>query len=171
MTDFDPDQRIHHDQTNELPFRPRLLVFFSALSLVTLAAGGLLTSLGLGPWYRDLQIPWFQPPAWAFTPAWLIIFVLLAISTWRISRHGSIAALALSLYGFQLVANALWSFFFFPLERPDLALFDILVLDALVIGMTVLYGRIDRTSGLLLLPYVVWLALATAINFWIVRYN
>ena len=171
MTSFDTDQRNQNDRTNDPPFRPGLLVFFSVLSLVTLAAGGLLTSLGLGPWYRDLQIPWFQPPAWAFTPAWLIIFVLLAIATWRISRRGSIAGFALGLYGLQLVANALWSFFFFPMERPDLALIDIFALDAMVIGMTVLYGRIDRTSGLLLLPYVVWLGLATAINVWIVLYN
>ena len=69
------------DVAPESRLRLGLLVLFSTLSLVTLAAGGLLTSLGIGPWYRDLRIPWFQPPAWAFTPAWTIIFILLAMGS------------------------------------------------------------------------------------------
>lgn len=152
-------------------FRPGLLLLFSLLSLATLAAGGLLTALGISPWYRELRIPPFQPPAWAFTPAWTIIFVLLAIATWRIARRGAMPKLALGVYAAQLLTNMLWSLFFFPMQRPDLALVDIYVLDVLVLAMVFLYGRIDRTSGWLLVPYAVWLALATAINHWIVLNN
>jgi tryptophan-rich sensory protein len=152
-------------------FRPGLLLIFSLLSLATLAAGGLLTALGISPWYRELRIPPFQPPAWAFTPAWTVIFILLAIATWRIARRGVMPKLALGFYAAQLLTNVLWSLFFFPMQRPDLALIDIYVLDALVVAMVFLYGRIDRTSGWMLVPYAVWLGLATAINHWIVLNN
>jgi len=159
------------DVAPESRLRLGLLVLFSTLSLVTLAAGGLLTSLGIGPWYRDLRIPWFQPPAWAFTPAWTIIFILLAFATWWVARHGMRAKAAIGAYACQLVSNVLWSLFFFPMQRPDLALVDIIILDVIVLAMIPLYGRIDRTCGWLLVPYAAWLALATAINVWIVMHN
>lgn len=157
--------------TPELSFRPGLLILFSTLSLLTLAAGGLLTSVGLGPWYDDLLKPPFQPPAWAFTPAWTAIFALLAIGTWRIARLGTTARTALAVYAVQLVLNMLWSLFFFAMERPDLALYEILVLDIVVIVMVVMYGRLDRTAGWMLVPYPIWLVLATAINVWVVLNN
>ena len=153
------------------PFRPGLLALFSILSFLTLAAGGWLTSLGLGEWYDQLLKPPFQPPAWAFTPAWMAIFTLLAIATWRIARRGITARAALAIYTVQLVLNMLWSFFFFAMQRPDLALIEILVLDIVVVVMVAMYGRIDRTAGWLLVPYPIWLVLATAINIWVVLNN
>lgn len=159
------------DRSSGLPFRPGLLVLFSGLSLLTLAAGGWLTSLGLGPWYDALRIPWFQPPSWVFTPAWTLIFILLAFSTWRIARRGAPARITLVVYWIQLVLNMLWSLFFFTMQRPDLALAEILVLDVVVVAMVVMYGRLDRTAGWLLIPYPIWLMLATAINLWIVLNN
>lgn len=154
-----------------LPARKGLAVLFGALSVATLAAGGLLTQLGLGPWYEGLQIPWFQPPAWVFTPAWTLIFILLAIATWRISRHGSIARIAIAIYGVQLVLNVLWSLFFFPMQSPELALVDAVVLMAVIFVMILRYARIDRIAGVMLVPYACWMCLATAINLWIVLYN
>ena len=65
----------------------------------------------------------------------------------------------------------LWSLFFFAMERPDLALYEILVLDIVVILMVVMYGRLDRTAGWMLVPYPIWLVLATAINVWVVLNN
>ena len=153
------------------PFRPGLLALFSILSVLTLAAGGWLTSLGLGPWYDELQKPPFQPPAWVFTPAWTTIFALLAIATWRLARQGNPAKPALFVYGVQLVLNMLWSLFFFAMERPDLALVEICVLDIVIVVMVVMYGRLDRTAGWFLVPYGIWLVLATSINLWVVLNN
>ena len=154
-----------------LPFRPGLLALFSFISLLTLAAGGWLTSLGLGPWYDELLKPSFQPPAWVFTPAWTTIFVLLAIATWRIARLGAPSKAAIVVYSLQIVLNMLWSLFFFAMERPDLALVEILVLDLVIVLMVFMYGRLDRTAGWLMVPYAVWLILATCINLWVVLNN
>ena len=81
------------------------------------------------------------------------------------------AALALWVYAFQLLFNVLWSLFFFTLHRPGWALVDIAILNVLVVAMVVLYGRIDRLAGWFIVPYVLWLGLATSINTWIVFNN
>ena len=156
---------------SEQPARRDLLVLFSVLSVVTLGLGGWLTSLGFGPWYDGLDKPWFQPPGWVFSPVWTILFVLLAIATWQVARRGAVARTALRLYAVQLVLNVAWSLLFFTLSNPLGALVDIVILDVLVIAMALVYGRIHRAAGWMLVPYVVWLGLATTINAWIVNNN
>ncbi|MEM6456143.1 MAG: TspO/MBR family protein [Acidobacteriota bacterium] len=122
--------------------------------------------------YDTLKKPWFQPPGWVFSPAWTVIFALLAVATWQVAQRGDAAArTALWLYGVQLVLNVAWSLFFFALQNPAWALADVIVLDAVVVTMVVVYGRIHRAAGWLLVPYAVWLGLATAINIWIVVHN
>lgn len=154
----------------DLPPRRDLLLLFAALSAVTLAVGGWLTSLGFGTWYDELAKPWFQPPGWVFGPVWTTLFVLLALATWQVARRGPPARTALRLYAVQLVLNVAWSGLFFTAHRPDLALADIVLLDGVVLAMVVSYGRIQRSAGWLLVPYAVWLGLATAINVWIVAH-
>lgn len=122
----------------------RSFAFFAVLSVVTLALGGWLTSLGLGEWYDALEKPPFQPAPWVFTPTWTVIFALLAYATWRVASGEGRKTAALGLYWLQLVLNAGWSLFFFTLARPDLALVEIAVLDAVVLAMVVSYGRLDR---------------------------
>lgn len=155
----------------EAPANPRrLLVIFAVLSLATLGIGGALTSMGFGSWYDALAKPSFQPPAWVFSPAWTLIFALLAVATWQIAKPGH-ARIALGLYAAQLLLNVGWSLFFFALHDPALALVDIALLDLVVLGMVVTYFRIRRSAGWMLVPYAVWLGLATSINAWIVANN
>lgn len=151
-----------------------LAAWYGGMSLVLLLLGGWLTGVGMGPWYRALKFPPFQPPGWAFTPAWIAIFALLAAATWEVARHEGVrrgVALALALYGAQLALNAGWSLLFFAMERPDAALWEILVLDGLLAAMIWAYGRVSRRAGWMLVPYLAWLLFATAINGWIVQAN
>ncbi|MEM9365417.1 MAG: TspO/MBR family protein [Planctomycetota bacterium] len=150
-------------------------IWFSA-SFALLALGGWLTSIGLGDWYDTLDFPPYQPPGWAFTPAWVIILSLLAWSTWRISQKfedgfHSFLPLAYLLYGVQFALNVGWSLLFFAVRRPDAALWEILVLDAVLLAMVLVYGKIDRQAGWMLVPYLAWLLFATAINAWISMHN
>ncbi|MEM1179142.1 MAG: TspO/MBR family protein [Acidobacteriota bacterium] len=151
--------------------RRGLLALFAALSVLTLGLGGWLTSLGFGPWYDELKKPWFQPPGWVFSPTWTVILALLAVATWQVARRGDVARAALRLYGVQLVLNVAWSLFFFALKNPAWALANIVVLDAVVVTMVMVYGRVHRAAGWFLVPYAVWLMLATAINAWVVVHN
>ena len=152
------------------------LAGWSLASFVLLALGGWLTSLGLGPWYEALEFPPFQPPGWVFTPAWVIILGLLAVATWKITGPAGQPqpfwlATALMLYGAQFVLNAGWSLLFFSVRRPDYALGEIIVLIVVVAAMMVAYFKISKPAGWMLLPYLVWLLFATAINLAIVTGN
>lgn len=147
-----------------------LLGLFGALSVAALAVGGRLTSLGFGPWYDALNKPWFQPPGWVFAPVWTTIFVLLTLSTWQVARRPGSAG-ALRLYAVQLALNVCWSLFFFARHEPLTALLVIALLDAVVLAMVFAYGRIRRSAGWMLVPYAVWLGLASGINAWIVVHN
>ena len=153
------------------PARRDLLSLSAVLSVVTLGIGGWLTSLGFGPWYDELVKPPFQPPGWVFSPVWTTIFALLTVATWQVARRGGAARGALRLYAVQLVLNVGWSLLFFTLHMPGWALAEILVLDVLVLAMVVAYGRVHGPAGWMLVPYAVWLGLATTINAWIVLEN
>lgn len=148
------------------------LAVVSTISFLLLILGGWLTYLGLGPWYYELAFPPFQPPSWVFTPVWTVVLALLAWATWRAAlSEQTTAKIALALYGAQCVLNVGWSLLFFTAQRPDIALFELLVLDVVLLLMVVFYGRISKLAGALLVPYFVWLLFATAINGWIVIYN
>ena len=147
-----------------------LLLLFAALSCGTLALGGWLTSLGFGPWYDNLRKPPFQPPGWVFGPVWTTLFALLAWATWEVALRGERARTALKLYAVQLVLNVTWSLLFFTLHAPGLALLEIAFLDLVVVLMVIHYGRVHRPAGWKLVPYALWLGLATTINAWIVIY-
>ena len=166
---------MHDSIANASNGRTRLTVCLS-ISLLLLMLGGWLTSLGMGQWYQELELPPFQPPAWIFTPAWITLLTMLAVATWIITcKNGRESpmtmSIALLLYGLQLALNAGWSLLFFAVQRPDFALGEIIALDAVLLGMIFVYGRISKTAGLLLVPYFLWLLFATAINAWIVINN
>jgi translocator protein len=149
--------------------RGRFLLF-AGLSVLTLGIGGWLTSLGMDAWYDALAKPPFQPPGWVFSPVWTTIFILITISTWQLDRREAWKGSVRALYFTQLVLNVGWSLCFFAMKNPALALAEIVVLDAVVVAMMLVYGRAWRPAGLMILPYVIWLGLATSINAWIVLY-
>ena len=148
----------------------KTLITFAAASFILLSLGGWLTSLGMGPWYDALQKPWFQPPGWAFAPAWTTILTLLAIASWQVWLRAP-STLMRNLYVIQFLLNALWSLLFFTMGSPLAALVEILVLDATVVLMTVVYARVHAPSGWMVAPYAVWLMFATAINVGVVALN
>jgi tryptophan-rich sensory protein len=139
-----------------------LLVCFAAAGL-----GGLATSTSVGDWYPGLNKPPFNPPAWLFAPVWNLLFALMAVAAWRIYDRvpaGVIRRAALTLFGLQLLANVLWSVLFFGLRQPGGALIEILLLEALIVATTIVFWRLDRIAGALLVPYTLWVAFAIALN-------
>ncbi|MFT4068257.1 TspO/MBR family protein [Paraburkholderia sp.] len=139
---------------------PSLLVFL----ILTLAAGW-AASLSLpDAWYSGLQKPAFNPPNWVFPPVWTVLYVLMAFSAWRVWKHDGLTA-AIILWVVQLVFNAAWMWLFFGLHRPGTGLIDILILLVLIVMLTYVFWRRDRLAGLLLVPYVVWVAYAALLNY------
>ena len=104
---------------------------------------------------------------------WTLLYVLMGVAAWLVWRRvgWSGARLALGLFILQLVLNAAWSWLFFGLHRPDLAFVDICALWGLILAVTVLFGRVDRVAGALLVPYLAWVGFAAVLNFTLWRLN
>jgi tryptophan-rich sensory protein len=133
------------------------------LALVALAAafGAIFQP---GPWYAELRKPPLTPPNWVFGPAWTLLYVAIAVAAWRVWRARPGPSAALALWGAQLALNALWSFLFFGLEQPELALLDIAVLLAAIVFTTLAFFAVDRVAGWLFVPYLAWVAFASYLN-------
>lgn len=139
-----------------------------ALSLV----GGLATDIG--PWYRALNKPTWQPPDWLFGPVWTTIYLLCvvaAVRAWRSQAARPGRAALLAVFAVNGVANVLWSVLFFNQRRPDWALMEVGLLWLSILAMVVVAGRRDRIAGALLLPYLAWVSFASVLNLTIVRLN
>ncbi|MEM7610495.1 MAG: TspO/MBR family protein [Pseudomonadota bacterium] len=136
------------------------------------AIGGALTQLG--PWYGALSKPPFQPPDWAFGPAWTLIFVLSAYSAHRLWEVATSRALRIQVVALFLTNGALnlgWSYLFFFIQRPDLALVEAAALWLSVLIIIVVGGRRLPVVRLLMAPYLIWVTFAIALNGAIVELN
>lgn len=137
--------------------------------------GGLMTPIG--DWYARLNKPSWQPPNWAFGPAWTIILGLAAWSAVRAwdgaTALGDAAAQhdVLILFGVNGLFHLLWSPLFFRFRRPDLALVEVVFLWASIVALIVGLRPIDETASLLILPYLAWVTFAAYLNLTIVRLN
>jgi tryptophan-rich sensory protein len=78
---------------------------------------------------------------------------------------------ALTLYVVQLVVNALWSWLFFAWHRGALAFADVVVLLVLIAMTIAAFVRVRVLAGVLLVPYLAWVAFATALTWAVWRAN
>jgi translocator protein len=142
------------------------LGLFLLLAFAAAAMGGLATATSVETWYPTLQKPSWNPPSWIFSPVWTLLYILMAVATWRAWRVGDALAArrTASLYSAQLTLNALWSILFFGMRRPDIALAEIIVLWAVLIVILVRFWSLDRIAAALWLPYVAWVSFAAILN-------
>jgi translocator protein len=133
--------------------------------------GGVLTDVG--PWYRALKVPAWKPPDWAFGPVWTTIFICCTIAIALAWRDGDAEQrrLLIVLFVVNAVLNILWSALFFTLRRPDLALYEVVFLWLSIAALMIKLWPMNTTASLLLLPYIVWVSTASALNLAIVRLN
>lgn len=141
--------------------------------LVTFAAAAIGSRFMPGEWYAALEKPPWTPPSAVFGPVWTALYVLMAVAAWLVwKRHGFAGARpALGLYLVQLAANAAWSWLFFGRRDIAAAFADIVVLWLLIAATLVLFRRRHATAGLLLVPYLLWVTFAAALNFRIWQLN
>jgi benzodiazapine receptor len=132
--------------------------------------GSIFTMPSIPTWYASLAKPWFSPPNWLFGPVWITLYLLMGISLYLVWDRGLEkrgVKKALSVFGIQLVLNALWSFLFFGLLSPILGLVCIVMLWFAILASIILFYRIDRRAGIILLPYIIWVTIATLLNLYI----
>jgi translocator protein len=128
----------------------------------------------LGPWYYGLRQPAWKPPDVAFGPIWTVMFALIALSgatAWRAAPDRSAREWLLLTFACNGFLNVLWSLLFFKVKRPDWALLEVALLWLSIVVMIALTRRYAPRAALLLVPYLVWVSLAAALNYEVVRLN
>ncbi|MBC7552671.1 MAG: tryptophan-rich sensory protein [Taibaiella sp.] len=146
----------------------KLLTFIGCIVL-TLAVGGLsgiATVGGVKGWYTTLLKPAFNPPNYLFGPVWTLLYLLMGVSLYIILQEQATPAKkrALVIFGVQLSLNAFWSIIFFNFHEVGWALIEIISIWMSVLLMIITFYKINKTAGLLQLPYLAWVSFATILN-------
>lgn len=134
--------------------------------------GAIVTALG--PWYKALEKPWWQPPDYLFGPAWSVIFTLAALSAafaWRNAPSTASRRNIVLFFTANAFLNLLWSALFFRFQRPDWALIEVGALWASVLIPIVVFSRYSKKAAWLLVPYIAWVTFAGILNWKIVQLN
>lgn len=149
-------------------------IFKLAISIVlpflASAIGGIFTASSVSTWYVELAKPSFNPPSWVFGPVWTVLYLIIGISFYLVWKR-KYDKIAFTIFGVQLVLNALWSVLFFGLKMPFLAFIEIVFLWLSIMLMIFYFYRISRISAYLLIPYVLWVTFAAILNFYIYILN
>lgn len=140
----------------------------------TIAAAilGSAASISASEFYGSLVKPTWAPPAGVFGPVWTVLYVMIAISGWLIYRSDAPnTKMLLGVFVAHLAVNALWSWTFF---RWDSGLGSVMVIVALwlmILWLVVAFWRVKPFAGALLIPYLLWVTFAAALNIAVWRLN
>ncbi len=167
-TNSSPATALDRQQTSF--WKPFLIAFVVAQTIG--GVGAIATDIG--PWYKSLDKPWWQPPDWLFGPAWTVIFALTAASAayaWRDAPTKTARTSLVTLLLTNGLFNILWSVLFFRLQRPDWALLEVGALWASVLIPILVVSRYSKRAAWLLVPYISWVTFAGILNYKIVQLN
>lgn len=129
--------------------------------------GSIFTTGAITTWYVTLQKPAFTPPNWLFAPVWSTLYLLMGIAAFLIWRKGLDSRqirIALIIFLIQLVLNILWSIVFFGLEAPLYGLIEIVILWIAILITILRFWKISPAAAWLMVPYILWVSVATALN-------
>lgn len=141
------------------------LCLFLIISAVGYLGRAYMTSNTL-KWYRTLQMSSLTPPDYIFGCVWSVLFLFMTISVFLVWGRAR-----LKWFIFQLVLNMFWSFSFFFLHLPALALAAVLLMLFCILECIKEFYRYSKVSGLLFVPLFVWSLFALYLNTIIVMQN
>jgi len=135
--------------------------------------GSFFTFPSIPTWYASLSKPSFVPPNWLFAPAWTTLFFLMGIAlylVWERKENDKFKP-AVLIFSVQLMLNIIWSALFFGLQNPLLGFAEIILLWIAILANIIIFYRIDRRAGYLLVPYICWVSFAALLNYgvWILN--
>ncbi len=147
-------------------------IIFLFLNFAALGLGSIFTTAGVSSdWYQSLnQAPW-TPPGWVFGAAWTTIMICFAIYLAILWPKVQNKKILISLYVLQWILNVSWNPVFFYLQQISLGLAVISALTIVVGILIVYYWSKIKVKTLWLLPYFLWLLIATSLNAYIVMFN
>lgn len=143
------------------------LIIIGAIVACAATTGGLFSP---DEWYDRLNKPNWTPPGWVFPVVWTTLYIMIAAAGWLVwSTQG--LALAMVLWGIQIVLNGMWSWLFFGLRRMDLALLDAALMWLAIAGFIAAAYPVSQIAAFLFAPYLIWVTIAIALNATVWRMN
>jgi translocator protein len=140
-------------------------------SVIVCEAAGLVGSAftisAIPTWYQTLNKPWFTPPNWLFAPVWLTLYLLMGVTLYLLWGKRQQAGAALAAFAAQLLLNVAWSVVFFGAHELFYGFAVIAALWTAVLVTIVLSFRVSHGAAALLVPYVVWVTIASALNYYV----
>lgn len=149
----------------------KYLILFLIINFGGLAIGTLLMNNGpQSVWYENLnKAPW-TPPGWVFGAAWTTIMICFSIYLANLFTK-SYSDKKLSLYIIQVVFNVSWNYIFFNQHQVLFAQVVITLLTALIFYFFFTFYKEQKANSYLLLPYMIWLCIATSLNLYVLVHN
>ncbi len=150
---------------------PYALIILSTIA--TGAIGSLFTTDALTSWYLTINLPSWTPSGGVIGIVWTILYILIAIAgilAWNSVKKKD-RRRVFTLFGLQLILNALWSYLFFSAHQIGAAFVEMLGLELAIITLIVAVKKYSTTAAWLLLPYALWVAFATYLTFSVWRLN
>lgn len=117
--------------------------------------------------FSHLNQPPLAPPAWLFPVVWTFLFILMGIASYLVlisEKSDQSIRNSLSVYGFHLLVNFLWSILFFNLGLYLFSFFWLIFLWILIWVTLFLFYHIRKSAGYLLIPYLLWVSFAGYLN-------
>jgi tryptophan-rich sensory protein len=148
------------------------VIFAVVYTILVAGMGGFLTKLG--PWYYALRYPSWKPPDWLFGPAWTVILGLACTSSiiaWDILPNDPLRYGVTALFVANGLLNMLWSLLYFRMERPDIAVIEVSMLQLTNLALIGLLAPYSTEAALCMVPYALWVAFAGYLNLNVVWLN
>ena len=136
--------------------------------------GSMATQTSVNTWYVSINKPVFNPPNRLFAPVWTTLFILMGVAAgivWNRGFYHKWVKTALYHFGFQLLLNIAWSLVFFGLKEIFGALLIVVSLFVLLLFTFKWFKVVNEKAAYLLIPYIIWVAFATILNFSIWQLN
>ena len=146
---------------------PRLVVSIVIVFLAG-AVGTVYTLKEITGWYVFLPKPSWTPPNWAFGPIWSILYILMGISLFLVWREGlgkKNVQIGVLVFAVQLAINVIWSLVFFGTHNIFGGLVLVLILWISILINIIVFYRISKPAGLILIPYLIWVSIASYLNY------
>jgi tryptophan-rich sensory protein len=142
-----------------------VLVLVPLIVLLGILASG-IAGPNTGGWYEALERPALEPPGYIFGIAWTLFYGLMGVALAIVihARGSYWRRTAIIVFWAHLLANLLWSPIFFGMHQVSFALFWLIVVLAMAIATTLLFGRVRPLAAWLMVPYLVWLCFAALLN-------
>ncbi|MCX6802070.1 MAG: tryptophan-rich sensory protein [Candidatus Diapherotrites archaeon] len=129
--------------------------------------GSVFTVSNIPTWYASIKKPELTPPNWVFGPVWTTLYILMGIALYLVLEKGwnEKTRLPVAVFAIQLALNTIWSILFFGYGLLFFAFIEIIVLWLSILATILLFNRVSRKAALLLVPYILWVSLASYLTY------